>query len=54
MNNLFISGHTKHEMTSYACMEALFEYFENRYLEFTKGNKDREGGNEPKKSRTDL
>lgn len=30
----FSAGHTKHEMTSYACMDALFKFFEQRYEQF--------------------
>ncbi|XP_050070300.1 FAM172 family protein homolog CG10038 [Anopheles maculipalpis] len=28
------AGHIKHEMTSYSCMSALFEFLESRYAEF--------------------
>uniref|UniRef100_A0A182IL43 AB hydrolase-1 domain-containing protein n=1 Tax=Anopheles atroparvus TaxID=41427 RepID=A0A182IL43_ANOAO len=28
------AGHTKHEMTSYSCMSALFEFLESRYKQF--------------------
>lgn len=25
-----LAGHTKHEMTSYSCMESVFKYFDNK------------------------
>ncbi|XP_055609147.1 FAM172 family protein homolog CG10038-like isoform X2 [Uranotaenia lowii] len=31
----YSAGHTKHEMTSYSCMEVLFKFFEERYEQFT-------------------
>lgn len=47
----FSAGHTKHEWTSYSCMEALFEFFEKNYEEF----QQKHGGGEPtKKPKLDL
>lgn len=46
----FFLGHTKHEMTSYSCMEALFKFFEQQYQEFSKGLEE----SEAKKPRADL
>lgn len=30
----FSAGHVKHEFTSWACMDALFEFFEDKYSTF--------------------
>lgn len=44
----FSAGHTKHEYTSYSCIDALFKFFEARYEEFTRHE------NVMKKQKTDL
>lgn len=45
-------------MTSYACMEALFKFFEQKYVEFTKTEiqkqEEKDDSIEAKKLRTDL
>lgn len=46
----YSAGHTKHEMTSYSCMGALFKYLEQRYHQFQEG----ETGPDSKKSKSEL
>ncbi|XP_052866182.1 FAM172 family protein homolog CG10038 [Anopheles cruzii] len=43
------AGHIKHEMTSYSCMGALFDFLEARYVEFSQ----RSSEPHPKKSKGD-
>lgn len=55
MNNqndlpLYSAGHIKHEWTSYACMDALFQFFESQYSKLN--NKSASPSN--KKIKTDL
>lgn len=46
------AGHQKHEMTSYACMEALFEFVQKRYNE-ERGGGSGSGSPEQKKPKND-
>ncbi|XP_063708461.1 FAM172 family protein homolog CG10038 isoform X2 [Culicoides brevitarsis] len=45
----FSAGHTKHEYTSWSCIDALFKFFEERYEQFSAAK-----GNSAKKQKTDL
>ena len=50
------AGHPKHEMTSYSCMEALFEFLEKRFEEERGSGDGKEAGSESpesKKQKTD-
>lgn len=50
----FSAGHTKHEMTSYACMDALFKFFEQRYEQFQGGASSDSAEPDSKKSKNEL
>lgn len=39
----FSAGHTKHEWTSWACIDALFPYLEEKYAEFGKDDQSDDG-----------
>lgn len=46
------AGHSKHEMTSYACIESLFDFVEEKYKLMNGSDENKEV--EAKKSKTDL
>lgn len=55
----FSAGHTKHEWTSWACIDALFPYLEEKYKQFLesqgeeKSNGDKKTESEKKDSKND-
>uniref|UniRef100_A0A8D7ZU56 UPF0528 protein CG10038 n=2 Tax=Culex pipiens TaxID=7175 RepID=A0A8D7ZU56_CULPI len=50
----FSAGYTKHEMTSYSCMDALFKFFEQRYEQFQEGAASADSEPDSKKSKNEL
>lgn len=46
------AGHSKHEMTSYACIESLFHFIEEKYKLMNGSDENKEV--EAKKAKTDL